>query len=420
MSPSSSSSSMPRENDGGSGAAATRASSSRRPLAGSSGSSSASSSMPRENDGPMHICEDLCIPHISGVERRCEIEGSGMDERGPREEAPTSGGQGQRAGDTGNRRRPRGTRLLQFCYSKALAATGKELLCCTHALSAKASNIQAPQVTMCGLVKYSISSTTNCCPDVSKKHSLKCNYCQNIYTGGESLCKNSKKSDAKQKRAKELERDRAEIDLSHSEGEGSDDDGHNAVVELKTVRGSSTSTSGSTDKLCKQTPEKSLAARKGKEISEKVRSKISTQKREEKRGHACEYICQFFYEASIPLNTKRKKVLDSFKARKESWELNGCTVMTDAWTDKRGRGVMNLVAQSLYGVCFLDSVDCSAVKKDDIGEKNVVQVVTDNARVNEAATSKLPRWHNQQGAKAKSVTVSLCSDKDFEPDEDIP
>ena len=38
--------------------------------------------------------------------------------------------------------------------------------------------------------------------------------------------------------------------------------------------------------------------------------------------------------------------------------------MTDAWTDKRGRGVMNLVVHSAYGVVFVDSVDCSDVRKD--------------------------------------------------------
>lgn len=67
--------------------------------------------------------------------------------------------------------------------------------------------------------------------------------------------------------------------------------------------------------------------------------------------------------------------------------------MTDAWTDKRRRGVMNLVVHSAFGVCFLHSVDCSGARKEgkyifdlvdqcigDIGEHNVVQVVTNNAR----------------------------------------
>ena len=66
--------------------------------------------------------------------------------------------------------------------------------------------------------------------------------------------------------------------------------------------------------------------------------------------------------------------------------------MTDAWTDKKGRGVMSLVVHSAHGVCFIDLVDCSGDRKydkyifdlvdkciEDIGEENVVQVVTDNA-----------------------------------------
>ena len=57
-------------------------------------------------------------------------------------------------------------------------------------------------------------------------------------------------------------------------------------------------------------------------------------------------------------------MVDRFKGHKDSWELTGCTIMTDAWTDKRGRGVMNLVVHSAYGVCFLGSVDCSSERKD--------------------------------------------------------
>lgn len=108
----------------------------------------------------------------------------------------------------------------------------------------------------------------------------------------------------------------------------------------------------------------------GLNVSQKVQSKLSTMKREEKRDRVCEYICQFFYEASIPHNTvtlpsfahmleangqfgkdlrgpspyemsgaflqkRKQKVLDGFKNHKESWELTGCTVMIDAWTDKK-------------------------------------------------------------------------------------
>lgn len=57
------------------------------------------------------------------------------------------------------------------------------------------------------------------------------------------------------------------------------------------------------------------------------------------------------------LQKRKKRVLDGFKGHKDSWELSGCTIMTDAWTDKRSRGVMNLVVHSAFGVCCLDSVD---------------------------------------------------------------
>ncbi|XBH64959.1 hypothetical protein VPH35_118630 [Triticum aestivum] len=89
--------------------------------------------------------------------------------------------------------------------------------------------------------------------------------------------------------------------------------------------------------------------------------------------------------------------------------------MTDAWTDKKGRGVMNLVVHSAHGVCFIDSVDCSGDRKDgkyifdlvdkcieEIGEENVVQVVTDNASVNVSAASMLT-------AKRPSIFWNGCA-----------
>jgi len=306
-------------------------------------------------------------------------------------------------------------------------------------------------------------------PDVNKKGSLKCNYCDNIYHGGITRIKYhlakvpkcgvakctkvssdvikemvnllTKKTDNKQRKGKEKEEDRDIVDLSHSEGEEHSDAEGNSVIVLKKVSSKGASL-GPIDKFCKLTPEEIVAARKGNSVlAEKVQSKLSTEKREEKRDRACEYICQFFYEAGIPHNTitlpsfdlmleaigdfgrnlrrptpyemsgkflqkRKRKVQELLKSHQESWELNGCSVMTDAWTDKRGRGVMNLVVHSAYGVCFLDSVDCSAVKKDgryifelvakcieEIGVQNVVQVVTDNARPNEATTSLLKAKH---------------------------
>lgn len=101
-------------------------------------------------------------------------------------------------------------------------------------------------------------------PDVSKKKSLNCNYCDNIYHGGITrikyhLCKIlkcgvakcakmpsdvqeemvnllSKKSDNKQRKSREKEEDRAKVNLSHSEGEEHSDVDVNSVIVLKKVR----------------------------------------------------------------------------------------------------------------------------------------------------------------------------------------
>lgn len=74
--------------------------------------------------------------------------------------------------------------------------------------------------------------------------------------------------------------------------------------------------------------------------------------------------------------------------------------MIDAWTNIKGRGVMNLVVHNAQGVYFLDYIDYSYVRKDDkyifdtankrivdVGRKNVVQIVTNTASVNTMAAS---------------------------------
>jgi len=262
----------------------------------------------------------------------------------------------------------------------------------------------------------------------------------------EMLALINKKTCAKEEKQKEKKRARDAIDLDHSEGEmcSEDSDHGNEVIVLKSSKGPSHSVvsscgSGSIKMFYKPASIEEAVQKnqKGAYVSEKVQSKITTQKREEQRDRAVEYICQFFYEASIAHNTvllpsfanmveaigafgrglrgpspyemsgpflqkRKKKVLDGFKVHEEAWKTSGCTLMTDAWTDKKGRGIMNLVVHSAQGVLFLDSVDCSTVKKngkyifdlvdkciEDIGEKNVIQVVTDNASVNVAAASLL-------------------------------
>jgi hypothetical protein len=116
----------------------------------------------------------------------------------------------------------------------------------------------------------------------------------------------TKKGDKKAAKVVEQKRRRSEVDLSHSEGEehsSSDEDGiNNTAVVLKSSKPARPkSSSGPMDKYCELTPEEAVVERKRKR-ADTVQSKLTTEKREQKRARACEYSCQWFYEACIPFN----------------------------------------------------------------------------------------------------------------------
>ncbi|GAB2293510.1 hypothetical protein Dimus_038268 [Dionaea muscipula] len=88
----------------------------------------------------------------------------------------------------------------------------------------------------------------------------------------------------------------------------------------------------------------------------------------------------------------------SLKKHEEEWALTGCSIMTDAWTDRKRRSIMNLCVNCRHGTTFVASKEDSEeshtgqyifnyVDKfvDDIGSQNVIQVVTDNASNNMVA-----------------------------------
>jgi hypothetical protein len=77
---------------------------------------------------------------------------------------------------------------------------------------------------------------------------------------------------------------------------------------------------------------------------------------------------------------------------RETWKTTGCTVMSDGWTDGKGRSILNFLVSCPKGTMFIKSVDASAYTKDaqllcelldgfirEIGPPYVVQVITDNA-----------------------------------------
>jgi hypothetical protein len=81
---------------------------------------------------------------------------------------------------------------------------------------------------------------------------------------------------------------------------------------------------------------------------------------------------------------------------------NGCSVMTDAWSDRKRRSIMNVVTNCVAGTTFLSSKEMSVVSHtsevifelvdktiEEIGEDELVQVVTDNASNNMGAKKLL-------------------------------
>eukprot|EP00253_Pinus_taeda_P010742 PITA_10742 len=84
-----------------------------------------------------------------------------------------------------------------------------------------------------------------------------------------------------------------------------------------------------------------------------------------------------------------------------SWEHTGCTIMSDGWTDQKGRTFLNFLVSCPKGAIFMKSVDASTHIKyacllcelldifiQEVGPSNVVQVITDNA-ANYVAAGKM-------------------------------
>ncbi|KAF1898919.1 hypothetical protein Lal_00019040 [Lupinus albus] len=87
---------------------------------------------------------------------------------------------------------------------------------------------------------------------------------------------------------------------------------------------------------------------------------------------------------------------------KAEWKKFGCTIITDGWTNKRRRTILNFLVHSPKGTFFFKSIDESHIAKtfhrifkmidevvEEIREDNVVQVVTNNTSNYKAAGEML-------------------------------
>nr|XP_007153622.1 hypothetical protein PHAVU_003G051000g [Phaseolus vulgaris]ESW25616.1 hypothetical protein PHAVU_003G051000g [Phaseolus vulgaris] len=164
-----------------------------------------------------------------------------------------------------------------------------------------------------------------------------------------------------------------------------------------------------------------------------TQSTINAIFKKNEREDACQEMVRFFYHNAIPFNVanneefkrmveligrhglglkppsyheirvkylkqeveKTKQIVEEHKL---VWKKNGCTIMTDGWTDRKRRTILNFLVNSPRGTVFLKSIDaydvCKTAKKifkmiddivEEVGENNVIQVVTDNAANYKAA-----------------------------------
>jgi hypothetical protein len=154
--------------------------------------------------------------------------------------------------------------------------------------------------------------------------------------------------------------------------------------------------------------------------------------KKQEREEVCIQICRFFYTSAISFNgvknpefIKMVQMIGQYGknlkppsyheirvkylklevqrtmnlvAEFKEWKKKGCTIMSDAWTDRKRRSICNFLVNSPKGTVYLASVDTSDISKtadkvfamlDDVveivGEDNVVQIVTDNAANYKAA-----------------------------------
>ncbi|KAJ4979567.1 hypothetical protein NE237_010347 [Protea cynaroides] len=99
-----------------------------------------------------------------------------------------------------------------------------------------------------------------------------------------------------------------------------------------------------------------------------------------------------YHELRGPLlKSVKEEVVEMKKKYEMYWKQYGCTLICDGWTDKRGRHLINFLVNCTEGTYFMESIDASLYIKDanllfqlldkkieEIGEENVVQVITDN------------------------------------------
>ena len=107
------------------------------------------------------------------------------------------------------------------------------------------------------------------------------------------------------------------------------------------------------------------------------------------------------------LDMEHKDMEDYVNIQREKWKTYGCTIMSDGWTGPTKLSIINFMVYSKGSTIFLKSVDASDKIKDnkyiygllkdvikEVGESNVVQIVTDNGSAFVKAGKLLMKKYN--------------------------
>ena len=107
------------------------------------------------------------------------------------------------------------------------------------------------------------------------------------------------------------------------------------------------------------------------------------------------------------LDMEYRDMEDYVNIQREKWKTYGCTIMSDGWTEPTKMSIINFMVYSKGSTIFLKSVDASDKINDnkyiydllkdvikEVGETNVVQIVTDNGSAFVKAGKLLMKKYN--------------------------
>ncbi|CAN6243746.1 unnamed protein product [Urochloa humidicola] len=106
------------------------------------------------------------------------------------------------------------------------------------------------------------------------------------------------------------------------------------------------------------------------------------------------------------LDALKRSVDNDLSTVRDTWLPQGVSVVSDGWTNIKNKPLINVLASNSRGSCFLYAEDYSGIEKtgeaiaefllkaiEEIGYRNVVQVVTDNASNCKAAGREIQKVH---------------------------